>query len=181
MRLDQFDNRHFQRGRSRLSELLWLSLHVLFASWIPGSSWRVVLLRSFGAHIGRGCVIKPHVRIKFPWRLHVGDHVWLGESVWIDNLAEVRIGSHVCISQGAYLCTGSHDYRDPAFALLTRPIELEDQVWVGAFARLAPGCVLQRGAVVNMGLTVTGVVPADTVLRAAPKSMVQTSRYRVDS
>jgi putative colanic acid biosynthesis acetyltransferase WcaF len=178
VRLDQFDNSGYQRGRSRLIEVLWLLLQVLIASWIPGSGWRVQLLRLFGARIGRGCVLKPRLRVKFPWRLQVGDHVWLGESVWIDNLSDVQIGKHVCISQGAYLCTGSHDFRDPAFALLTKPITLEDEVWVGAFVRLAPGCVLHRGAVVSMGLTVSGVVPAYTVLRSGPGSIIQSPRYK---
>jgi putative colanic acid biosynthesis acetyltransferase WcaF len=65
--------------------------------------------------------MKPGLKVKFPWRLVIGDHVWLGEDVWIDNLAEVWIGDSVCISQGAYLCTGSHDWRDEAFTLVTKP------------------------------------------------------------
>lgn len=177
MRLDQFTNAEFQRGASRLVEALWLPLQALIGSWIPGSAWRAALLRLFGARLGRGVVIKPRVRIKFPWRLQMGDHVWIGEGVWIDNLAPVRIGSHVCISQGAYLCTGSHDWRDPAFALRTVPITLQDHVWVGAFARLAPGCELQRGAVVAMGLTVSGRIPADTVVRSGKDSQHWSSRY----
>jgi putative colanic acid biosynthesis acetyltransferase WcaF len=178
VRLDRYDARHFDRGRTLVIEALWTLVQALFGSGLPGATWRVALLRLFGARLGRGCVIKPRVRIKFPWRLQMGDYVWLGESVWIDNLAEVRIGNHVCISQGAYLCTGSHDYRDPGFALRTAPIALEDQVWVGAFARLAPGCVLRRGTVVNMGLTVSGTVAADTVLRAGPGTIIETPRYK---
>jgi putative colanic acid biosynthesis acetyltransferase WcaF len=152
MRLDRYDNGGFDRGRPALVEgLWWIAQGCLFATWLPGSGWRVALLRLFGARIGRGCVIKPRVRVKFPWRLLLGDHVWLGESVWIDNLAEVRIGSHCCVSQGVYLCTGNHDHRDEAFRLLTAPIVLEDEVWLGALCVVAPGVVISRGTVVRMG------------------------------
>ena len=122
MRLDLYRNPHFPRGATRLTELVWIVLSgLLVASWLPGSGWRTFLLRLFGARIGQGVVIKPHVSIKFPWRLIVGNHVWIGERVWIDNLAEVAIGSNSCISQGAYLCTGSHDWSDSRFGLVTRP------------------------------------------------------------
>ena len=89
------------------------------------------LLRAFGAQIGRGVVIKPDVRIKFPWRLVVGKHTWIGQEAWIDNIAEVTIGSHVCISQGVYLCTGSHDHRKRAFDLIHKPIRVGDGAWLG--------------------------------------------------
>jgi hypothetical protein len=89
--------------------------------------------------VGTGVVIKPHVRVKFPWKLYIGDHSWIGESVWIDNLAQVTIGSNCCISQGAYLCTGSHRWDRDTFDLVTKPIVIEDQCWVGAMARVAPG------------------------------------------
>lgn len=150
-RLDLFENPDFDRGASKLKELLWMLLQAwLFSSWLPGSGWRVRLLRGFGARIGTGVVIKPHVTVKFPWKLAVGDHVWIGERVWIDNLAQVTVGDHACLSQGAYLCTGSHDWTDPRFALIARPIRLGTGSWVGARASLAPGTVLEDGAVLAM-------------------------------
>lgn len=152
MRLAEFDNGGFDRGASRLQEALWFVVSGLtVASWLPGSGWRVRLLRTFGATIGRGAVIKPGVRVKFPWRLTLGRNVWIGESVWIDNLAEVSIGDDCCISQGAYLCTGSHDWSDPRFPLVTTPILLEGECWVGARASIAPGTVMERGAVLTIG------------------------------
>lgn len=152
MRLAEFNNVDFDRGASRLKEAIWLSISGLsVASWLPGSGWRVRLLRAFGATIGKGAVIKPGVRVKFPWRLTLGRNVWIGESVWIDNLAEVSIGDDCCISQGAYLCTGSHDWSDPRFALVTQPILLEGECWVGARASVSPGTVMERGAVLTMG------------------------------
>lgn len=89
------------------------------------SGVKVALLQAFGAKVGQRVRIKPGVRVKFPWRLTVGDHVWIGEDTWIDNLDEVTIESNVCISQGVYLCTGNHDWGHPHFALRTGPIHLE--------------------------------------------------------
>lgn len=156
MRLDRYDASGFDRGRAAWVEgLWWIVQGSLFSTWLPGSDWRVALLRLFGARIGVGCVIKPRARVKFPWRLVVGDHVWIGESVWIDNLAEVRIGSHCCLSQGVYLCTGNHDHRDEAFRLLTAPIVLEDEVWLGAMSVVAPGCTLPRGTIAPLGSRIT--------------------------
>lgn len=105
----------------------------------------------FGASIGSSVVIKPRVTIKYPWKLAVGDHSWIGEQVWIDNLDQVTIGAHVCISQGALLLCGNHDYTKPAFDLITGPIVLEDGVWIGAKASLAPGVTCGSHSVLSMG------------------------------
>ena len=134
MRLDKFKNPEFDRGASRFTEMLWIVLQgFLFSSWLPGSAWRRTLLRMFGARIGKGVVIKPRVNVKFPWRLVIGDFVWIGEQVWIDNLEMVTVGSHSCLSQGVYLCTGSHNWADPSFGLITQPIKIGEGCWVGAF------------------------------------------------
>jgi len=156
MRLADFNNDDFDRGRPRLVEAAWRIVEgLLLNSWLPGSTWRVWLLRRFGANVGQGVVIKPHVRVKFPWRLRIGNHCWIGEGVWIDNLAEVSIGSNCCISQGAYLCTGSHRWDKETFDLETRPIVIEDHCWVGAMARVGPGLTIGEGVVLMMGSTAT--------------------------
>ena len=159
MLLNTFDSDSFDRGASRWREAAWLLVAgVLFSSWLPGSGWRISLLRLFGARIGSNVTFKPGVRVKFPWRLTVGEHSWIGESVWIDNLAEVTIGAHVCISQGAYLCTGSHDWSSERFDLIVRPIILEDKSWVGAKAVLAPGAHVGEGAVITLGTVAGGTL-----------------------
>jgi putative colanic acid biosynthesis acetyltransferase WcaF len=121
--------------------LLWYAVScVIFNNAIP---WpyrlKAMLLRCFGARIGEGLVIKPGVRIKNPWRLIIGDHCWIGESVWIDNLANVEIGSHVCLSQSAMLLTGNHDYTQSSFGYRLGEIVLDDGVWIGARATVCPG------------------------------------------
>ncbi len=112
---------------------------------------KAAVLRAFGARIGNGVVIKPNVHIKYPWRLSIGDYSWIGERSWIDNLANVRIGSNVCVSQGAYLCTGNHDWTDPHMVLMVKEIAVEDGSWIGAFARIAPGVTVGSQSVVTLG------------------------------
>lgn len=164
MRLDLFRNRQFQRGRPLWVEALWVGVAGLsFSSWIPGSAWRRTLLRVFGAQVGAGVVIKPRVRVKFPWKLRIGEYSWIGESVWIDNLDQVSIGAHCCISQGVYFCTGNHRYDRQTFDLVTASIVVEDQCWVAAMVRLAPGTRVRAGAVLAMGLQASGEYETNTI------------------
>lgn len=160
--LREYDNSWYQPGRSRLWQMAWflLGLPLLRSNWLPFSGMRVRLLRWFGGKIGTGVVIKPGVRVKYPWHLVVGDHCWIGEACWIDNLTTVRLGSNVCLSQGSYLCTGNHNWKDPAFGLLVAPITLEDGAWAGARSVLMPGVVLGEGAVAGAGSVVAKSVPA---------------------
>ena len=170
VRLATYDGRTFHPGRSRLWQAAWffLGLPVLRCSWLPSSGLRVRLLRVFGAHIGKGVVIKPGVRVKFPWRLSVGNDCWLGEDCWIDNLGFVTLGHDVCVSQGAYFCTGNHDWSDPAFRETIRPITLEDGSWVGAKAVLAPGVTVGRNAVAAAGSVVLRSLPPDEIHAGNP-------------
>jgi len=152
MKLTEFNNDEFQRGRSGLVEACWRIAEGLFLnSWLPGSMWRASLLRLFGATVGKGVVVKPHVRVKFPWKLKIGDHSWIGESAWIDNLAQVTIGANCCLSQGVYLCTGSHSWSSETFDLIVRPITIEDKAWIAGLARVAPGVTVGEGAVLGFG------------------------------
>jgi len=178
VRLDLFANPEFDRGASRLTEFVWLVVSgLLVDSWLPGSGWRCALLRCFGARIGIGVVIKPRVRVKFPWRLDVGDHTWIGEGVWIDNLALVRLGSHVCVSQGAYLCTGSHDWSAPGFDLITRPIVAADGAWIGARATIGPGVTVGDGAVLTLSSIATRDLEPWGVYAGSP--LKRTGRRRI--
>ena len=159
--LAAFDNDWYRPGRSRLMQALWffVGLPLLRSPLLPLSSFRCALLRIFGARIRRGTVIKPGVRVKYPWLFGAGDQCWIGEDCWIDNMAPVTLGSNVCISQGAYLCTGNHDWSDPAFGLMVDAIEIRDGAWVGAKAVLAPGVDIGECAVVVAGSVITQDIP----------------------
>lgn len=139
--LSRYDNRWYHPGRSFPVLILWYFCNVLFLlnPLNPSSKLKVSLLRLFGARIGKGVVIKPGVNVKYPWHLAIGDHSWIGEGVWLDCLDRMAIGSHVCISQGAYLCTGNHDWKDPHFGLVTKPIVVNDGAWIAAKAIILPG------------------------------------------
>jgi len=169
MRLDLFRNPSFCRGASKLKELCWICIGgLLVSSYVPGSFWRVALLRLFGASIGRGVVIKPRVLIKFPWRLDVGDHVWIGERVWIDNLAAVSLGGHTCVSQGVYFCTGSHDWTLETFDLVVKPIRVEPHAWLCAMSKVSPGVTVYEGAVLGFGSIATSDLLSWTVYFGCP-------------
>lgn len=176
MRLDKYSLKGYTPRRSKAIQVLWHVLHVLLFSsrLIPGSAWRRALLKLFGASVGRGVVIKPGARIKYPWRLIIGDHCWIGESSWIDNVADVTIGNHVCISQGVYICGGSHDYRSPTFDLLTKPITVNDHVWLAAYSVVGPGTIVAEGAVLSLYSVASGNLDPWTIYRGNPAVPVRT-------
>lgn len=151
------DNTELVRGRSRWFEALWVFLGapLLASRVITSCRFRALLLRFFGAEVGVRTHIKPGVRVKFPWYLSIGDYAWIGEDVWIDNLAQVSIGSHVCISQGVYICTGNHDWSTPNMRLFRRPITLERGSWIGVRAIVCPGVVVGAGSVLTAGSVAT--------------------------
>jgi len=157
VRLAEFNNSWYSPGRNLLVQGAWyfFGLPLLRASWIPSSGFRRTLLRLFGARIGSDVILKPGIRIKYPWLLEIGVSSWIGEDVWIDNLVHVQIGSNVCVSQGAYICTGNHDWSDPAFGLIVRPVTVQDGAWIGARAFICPGIQIAEHAVVTAGSVVT--------------------------
>ena len=177
-RLDKFDNSDFKPG-SASKRILWtLASGIFFQTWFPWSSRiKVMILKAFGASIGKGLVLKPRVTIKYPWKLSIGNHVWIGEQVWIDNLAEVSIGNHVCISQGAMLLCGNHNYKKQTFDLMTGPIALEDGVWIGAKSIVAPGItchshsVLSVGSIATENLQAHGIYQGNTAILRKQRTM----------
>jgi putative colanic acid biosynthesis acetyltransferase WcaF len=155
--LSSFSTGQFERGASKLKELLWLfvSLGLFELCPLKLSVLKAAVLRWFGASVGRGVVIKPQVKITFPWKLTLGDYVWLGEECWLLNLAPITIEDNVCISQRAFLCTGNHDYTSPRFDLITKPIRVENGAWIGASSFVGPGVVVGTHAVLTAGSIAT--------------------------
>ena len=140
-------------GAGMIRRVAWaiVSGCIFESGWLPVYRCKRWLLRCFGARVGQRVVIKPNVRIKFPWRLVIEDDVWIGQGVWIDNLEQVSIGSQCCLSQAVYLCTGSHDFRRENFMLRCRPIRLEHHVWCCARSTVLPGTVVPAGTVITAG------------------------------
>ncbi|MBE9175024.1 colanic acid biosynthesis acetyltransferase WcaF [Synechocystis salina LEGE 06155] len=170
MELNQYEQGNYHPGASLVKQLLWYFLgdFLVQTPLLPIPQLKVAILRLFGAQIGTGVNIKPHVKIKFPWRLSVGDYVWLGEKCWIDNLAPVTIESHVCISQGVYLCTGNHDWGKPSFDLITRSIHIAPGSWIGASAIIGPGVRVNEGAVLTLGSVAVQSLAAMTIYSGNP-------------
>lgn len=175
MNLAIYDNSEFDRGAPRWKEALWFVTRSIFfqTPWPLPSAFRIFLLRIFGAKIGRAVVIRSNVNVTFPWRLVVGDHVWIGEEVHILSLAQVTIGSNVCLSQRAFICTGSHDVGRNDFKLKVAPILIRDEVWVAAAAFIAPGVTLNRGAVVAAGAVVFRDVAINTIVQGNPAEPIR--------
>jgi putative colanic acid biosynthesis acetyltransferase WcaF len=140
-------------GASRLKQICWYFVNILFFknSFVIFSGIKVFLLRAFGARLGNGVVVKPSVNIKYPWKLLVGDHSWIGEEVWIDNLSDIVLGSNVTLSQGCLLLTGSHDHTLTTFDFLSNPITLEDGVWIGAKAIVTGGITCRTHSILGAG------------------------------
>lgn len=151
--LSKYDNSWFHVGGGRLKVVTWYFINALFlnCSWNPSSGLKVRLLRIFGAKVGKEVVIKPSVNVKYPWNLSIGDYSWIGENVWIDNLVQVTVGSNVCISQGAMLLCGNHNYKRQTFDLMVKPIVIEDGAWVGARSTVCPGVTMHSHSVLAVG------------------------------
>lgn len=132
------------------------------------SSFKAFLLKLFGTRCGYGVVIKPSVNIKYPWLLSIGNYVWIGENVWIDNLIEINIHDSVCISQGAMLLTGNHDYSSSTFDLIVGKIILESGSWVGARSVVCPGVTLHSHSVLAVGSVATSDLAEYSIYQGNP-------------
>ena len=170
MQLEGYSIGAFDRGAPRWKEALWTVVKCLafLPPWPVPSALRVALLRAFGARIGQGVVIRSRVHITYPWRLTLGDHVWLGEEVLILSLAPVVVESNVCLSQRAFLCTGTHDFSSAGFDLIIKPITIRANSWIAAQAFIAPGVTIGPHSMAGAGSIVLHDVPPSTKVIGNP-------------
>ena len=172
--LSSFNNDWFQPGASVFKRSLWFIVSAcFFKSACPFNGLKIFFLRLFGAKIGKGVVVKPSVNIKYPWRLTIGDFVWMGENVWIDNLANVTIKDNVCISQGAMLLTGNHNYKKVTFDLMIGEILLEEGVWIGAKSVVCPNVTCYSHAVLSVGSVAVQNLEAYHIYQGNPAKKVK--------
>lgn len=134
---------------NRVLRVFWRLFWLLFASWTPAPChrWRIAVLKIFGANVSWRAYVYSSVNIWAPWNLSIDDFGTLGPNVTAYNIAPISIGAKAVVSQGAHLCTGTHDHRDPAFPLFAKPIQIKRRAWVCAQAFVGPGVVVEEGAV----------------------------------
>ena len=173
--LSRYSTNGFDRGAGRFKEFLWLITKLLLFQFCPTSLSAIkrVVLRRFGAQVGKGVIIKPRVNITFPWKLSIGDNVWLGEDCWLLNLEQIVIGNNVCISQRAFLCTGSHDPYRSGFDLIVKPIVLEDGVWIGAGVWIGPGVIVGNHSVLAACSVAAKNIEPGGIYRGNPATFVK--------
>jgi len=139
------------RGRPAfIVQLWWIVQGTLFAmspQFMYG--WRRALLRLFGARIGVNVLIRPSVRVTYPWKVRIGDRCRIGDNAELYSLGDIDIGTDVVISQRSYLCAATHNYKKISFDIIESPISIEDQVWIAADVFVGPGVKIGRGARIN--------------------------------
>lgn len=177
-RLDQFRD-SYDKGRGKAHQALWFAtLNLLFRQWWLPPRFRPWLLRMFGARVGSSVYIRHNVRVHWPWKLSIGDNVWIGEGAWLLNLASIVIGDSVCISQEAVICTGGHDPRDPSFGFANGEVIIESGAWLGMRSFILPGSRIGQDACIAAGVSAPRVVPSNVVLRSSHDVQVITDRFR---
>jgi putative colanic acid biosynthesis acetyltransferase WcaF len=164
------------RGRPAWFVQLWWIVEALLFHPSPQVmfGWRRFLLRTFGARIGKGVLIRPTVSVTYPWKLTIGDFSWVGDHATLYTLGEITIGDNAVISQHAYLCTGSHDYTRPTFDQFAKSIHVESETWIATNVFVGPGVTIGRGAVVGACSVVLKDVPAKLVCAGNPLKELRT-------
>lgn len=159
-RLATFTGRGYDKGRPVAVQVLWVAVgDPLVRSVLMPATLRAKILRAFGAHIGKNVVIRHDVHVHWPWKLSVGDDSWIGVGTHLLNLEPITIGRDVCISQQAYLCSGSHRANDRAFEYDNAPIEVDDGAWIALRATVLRGVHVGRDAVIGATALVVKDVP----------------------
>jgi len=174
-KLDQFRLPEGFRGRSAIVvQLWWLVQSTLFAmspQFMFG--WRRFLLKQFGAQIGEGVLIRSSVRVTYPWKVKIGDRVWIGDNAELYSLGEIEIGNDVVISQKSYLCAATHDFTKPSFDMVDKKITIEDQAWTASDVFVAPGVTIGRGALVGARSSVFSDMPAGMICVGSPAKPIK--------
>lgn len=168
-------------GKPKSVIAIWLVCELIFVTnpWQLSSRIRVEVLRLFGAKIGKNVIFRQRTRVKFPWKLEIGDDCWIGEGVWFHNQDQISIGRNVVISQETMLSTGSHEFRK-TMDLVTAPIKIEDGVWVTSRCMILYGVHIGKSALICPMTVVRGDVPANTIYSQNLDTSAPKARLKLD-
>jgi putative colanic acid biosynthesis acetyltransferase WcaF len=163
------------RGRSAMIVQLWRIVQGSLFAWSPQFmyGWRRFLLRLFGAKIGQKVLVRPSVRITYPWKLIIGEFSWIGDDVVLYTWGDISIGADTVISQSSYLCAAGHDFTTPSFDTFQKSINIGNQVWVAADVFIAPGITIGDAAVVGARSTVLQDLPEAMICYGNPAKPVK--------
>ena len=177
--LSTYNNIWYKPG-SPIKRFFWYWINIIFfkTGLLPFYGIKRFFLKLFGAEVGKGVIIKPFVNIKYPWLLVLKDYIWIGEHVWIDNLAKVTIGSNGCLSQGALILTGNHDYTKSGFDLIVKPIIIEEGVWIGAKAIVCPGVICHSFSILGVGSVATTDLEGYSIYQGNPAVKIKSRVFK---
>ena len=172
--LSKFNNNWYNPG-NKLKVILWFFANSLIINnYLPiPMSIKVFVLKIFGAKIGKNLTIKPKVNIKYPWFLEIGNNVWIGETAWIDNFVKVIIEDNVCISQGATLLTGNHNYKKSNFEMIVGEIYLEKGSWIGAKSVVCGGVKCKSHSVLAVNSVTSKDLNPYTIYQGNPAKEIR--------
>lgn len=174
--LNMFRGDGYDKGKPMAAQIAWmLTSSLVFRHWWCPNAVRIAILRTFGAEIGTGVLIRHNVRIHWPWKLKIGSHSWIGEQAWLLNLETITIGDNVCISQAAILCTGSHDRHSPTFEFDNASIEIKEGAWVAIRATVLRGVTVGERSIIGATALASCDVPSDTIVYA-PRPLSKNAR-----
>lgn len=158
------------RGKPGWYVQLWWLVQATLFRWSPQFAYgfRRWLLRVFGGQVGVGVVIRPTVTVTYPWKVTLGNYVWVGDDVVLYSLGEISIGDNTVVSQRSYLCAGDHDYHEIDFPIRARPITIGCENWVGSDVFIAPGVRIGSGNVVGARSSVFKDLPDGMLCLGSP-------------
>ena len=168
------------RGRNAFVVQLWWLVQATVFNWSPQFMYqfRAMLLRLFGAQIGKGVLVRPTVCVTYPWKLTIGDNSWVGDDVVLYSLGEISVGSNTVISQRSYICAADHDHSDTAFSIHSKPVSIGDSVWIATDVFVAPGVRIGDGTVVGARSSVFKDLPSNVICNGTPAQMRRQRIFR---
>jgi len=163
------------RGGSKVKVQIWWIIQDTLFRWSPQVlfGWRRFLLRLFGAKIGSHVNIRSSVKVTYPWKLNIGDHVWIGDDCVLYNLGEIRIGNHVALAHKVYVNTGGHEYDKTTFDIFSKPVNIQDQCWITNDVYIAPGVTIGRGSIIAARSTVLKDMPPGKICVGTPAKPIK--------